>query len=129
MAPTDVVAEPLNPLNPLDPAMALDPYSTYAALRSTDPVHMSALAWGEFLCAPLSEQERTLALRVVASHLPVRSEEAAEAARLFHETGRRLGSLHECVVAAPALAAGAELATVDWTDFARFEACGLDLAK
>ena len=33
----------MEPLNPLDPAMAVDPYPTYHRLRTTDPVHTSAL--------------------------------------------------------------------------------------
>ena len=31
------------PMNPLDPALAVDPYPTYERLRSTDPVHRTAL--------------------------------------------------------------------------------------
>ena len=33
----------IEPMNPLDPALAVDPYPTYARLRSADPVHMTAL--------------------------------------------------------------------------------------
>ena len=40
MSTTDT---PTEPLNPLDPAMAVDPYPVYERLRTTDPVHMSAL--------------------------------------------------------------------------------------
>ena len=60
--------------------------------RQGRPVAMSAVAWGDFLCGPLSDKERALAARVVRTHLPVRSEEAAEAARLFHATGRARSS-------------------------------------
>ena len=97
--------------------------------RQGRPVAMSAVAWGEFLCGPLSEEERALALRIVPTHLPVRSEEAAEAARLFNATGRRSGSFHDCVVAATALGAGAELAVGDQLVFAPFDAYGVTLAK
>lgn len=90
---------------------------------------MSTLAWGEFLCGTLAEEERALALRIVPRRLPVRSEEATEAARLFNATGRRPGSFQDCLVAATALGAGAELATVDQTVFAPFEAHGVTLAK
>ena len=34
---------PTEPMNPLDPQLAVDPYPTYARLRSSDPVHRTAL--------------------------------------------------------------------------------------
>ena len=96
-------------------------------LRQGRPVAMSAVAWGEFLCGPLADEERALALRIVPMHLPVRTEEAAEAARLFNATGRRRGSFQDFVVAATALCAGAALAPVDQTVFSPFAAHGVTL--
>ena len=46
------------PLNPLDPAMAVGPYPTYARLRATDPVHMSAL--GAFVLTRHADVEKLL---------------------------------------------------------------------
>ena len=97
-------------------------------LRQGLTVAISTLAWGEFLCGPLSEEDAALALRIVRAHVPLGTEEATEAARLFNETGRRRGSFQDCLVAATALTAVAELATADRSDFARFEECGLKLA-
>ena len=92
-------------------------------------VALSTLAWGEFLCGPLPEGAEAVARRIARRHVPLGTEQAAEAARLFNATGRRRGSLQDCVVAATALIAGAELATSDRADFRRFEAEGLTLAR
>lgn len=91
------------------------------------PVAISTLAWGEFLCGPLDSRAAALASRVVRRHVPLTTDEAAEAARLFNETGRRRGSFQDCIVAASALLAGASLATSDRADFGRFVERGLEL--
>jgi predicted nucleic acid-binding protein len=53
---------------------------------------------------------------------------AERAAHLFNDTGRRRGSLLDCLVAAAAIAAGAELATANPRAVERFRGAGLDLA-
>ncbi len=60
--------------------------------------------------------------------MPVGTEEATEAARLFNETGRRRGSFQDCVIAATAMTSGAMLATEDKADFERIASPGLELA-
>ena len=92
-------------------------------------VALSVLAWGEFLCGPLPEGAEAVARRVARRHVPLGTDEAAEAARLFNATGRRRGSFQDCLVAATAILAGAELATSDRADFRRFLAEGLRLAE
>jgi predicted nucleic acid-binding protein len=91
-------------------------------------VSISTLAWGEFLCGHLSEEDEELAARVTRKHVPLRTEEAVEAARLFNATGRRRSSFQDCIVAASAIRAGAALATTD-RDFDRFVPAGLKLAE
>lgn len=92
-------------------------------------VALSTLAWGEFLCGPLPEGAKATARRVVPRHVPLGTEQAAEAARLFNATGRTRGSLQDCLVAATAMIAGAELATCDRADFRRFEVEGLEIVE
>lgn len=89
----------------------------------------SAIAWTEFLNGPVtplevSRVEAILQLNVV----PFGHNEAVLAAELFNKTGRRRGSRFDCLVAATAVAAGAEVATVNQYDFQAFVAHGLKLA-
>ena len=98
-------------------------------LQEGHEVALSTVSWGEFLCGPLPDGAEALARRVARRHVPLGTEEAAEAARLYNATGRRRGSFQDCLVAATAMVAGAELATCDAADFRRFEAVGLRLAE
>jgi len=94
-------------------------------LRDRTPLAVSAVVWTEFLCGPLREREIQLAARVAGAVLPYGADEAAVAADLFNRTGRRRGSLTDCMVAAAALCRDASLATSNPADFRRFEARGL----
>jgi predicted nucleic acid-binding protein len=49
------------------------------------------------------------------------------AARLFNQTGRRRSSRFDCLIAAAAITAGADLATINTSDFTPFIAHGLKL--
>ena len=89
---------------------------------------MSAIAWTEFLCGPLSSAQLAAADSIVGPRADYTGEDAAVAARLFNETGRRRGTLRDCMIASVALRDGARLATGDETDFRRLEAFGLQLA-
>lgn len=98
-------------------------------LRVGERVAISVIAWTEFLCGPIRAHEVDLAARVVAERVPFTEENAALAARLFNESGRRRGSLMDCMIAATALRGGALIATNNASDFRRFERAGLRLAK
>ena len=65
---------------------------------------MSAVAWAEFLCGPVSPSQVKLATRVVPDHVAFLAEDAALSARLFNTAGRRRGSLLDCMIAAAATA-------------------------
>lgn len=92
-------------------------------------IAMSTLAWGEFLCGPLSDEAEATAHRLVRVHVALGTDEAAAAAQLFNESGRRRGSFPDCLIAATAMAEEAELATEDRDDFGRLMGCGLALAR
>jgi len=94
-------------------------------LRADEELGMSALAWAELLCGPIAREQADLAARVVPRRFAFGEEDAAVAARLFNDTGRRRGSLTDCMIAATALRIDAPLATENPADFRRFEAAGL----
>lgn len=98
-------------------------------LERRRPVAVCALTWGEFLCGPLRKADIATAHRIAHTHVPVGTDEVTGAARLFNHGGRRRGSFPDCVIAATAIVAGAELATSNVGDFERFEDAGLTLAK
>lgn len=98
-----------------------------AWLDGPGSVSLSVVAWAEFLCGPVSADARALARTLLGEPVPLGAAGAERAAQLFNETGRRRGSLLDCLVAATAIEAGAQLATENLRDFARFRAAGLDL--
>jgi predicted nucleic acid-binding protein len=96
-----------------------------AWLRDRTPLAISAIAWSEFLCGPLKPKQFELARRLVGDVLPFTAEHASIAADLFNHSGRRRGSMLDCMVAAVAVAHDAPLATSNPADFARMEVRGL----
>lgn len=96
-----------------------------AWLGQSEPIGMSAMAWTEFCCGPLGPREIEIARRLVIEPEPVRADDAERAATLFNDTGRRRGSLADCLIAAVALRVKAPLATDNVGDFRRFERFGL----
>lgn len=111
---------------------ALDPESAEDRklrrwIQQGNPLGMSAVAWAELLCGPLTPSELEFAAEMVGQHRDFTPEQAAVAAQLFNESGRRRGSLVDCMIAAAALAEGASLATANEADFRRFKTSGLEL--
>ena len=94
-------------------------------LKRREVLGMSAVAWTELLCGPIDEIQHELAAGVVSLRVAFTEEDAVLAARLFNETGRRRGSLIDCMIAATALRAREPLATSNAADFRRFAAYGL----
>jgi len=92
-------------------------------------VSLSAVAWAEFLSGPVSADVTAIARTLLGEPVPLGTAAAERAAQLFNQAGRRRGSLLDCLVAATAIEAGAQLATENPRDFERFRAAGLDLAS
>jgi predicted nucleic acid-binding protein len=90
---------------------------------------ISAICWSEFLCGPLSAKDLEAAGRLLPEPEPFLASDSVTAAGLFNASGRRRGSLVDCMVAATALRAGASLATSNPGDFERFEPAGLSLVS
>ena len=89
---------------------------------------ISSVAWAEFLCGPLADGDLELAVQIVREPQNFTPEHAVIAARLFNVSGRRRGTVVDCMIAAAAIASDAPLATDNTDDFARFVAHGLRLA-
>jgi predicted nucleic acid-binding protein len=92
------------------------------------PVGIGAVCWTEFLCGPLTEAHVDLALALLSEPVAYTAADAHRAAALFNTSGRRRGSLVDCMVAAAAIEADAALATSNPKDFQRFAPQGLRLA-
>jgi predicted nucleic acid-binding protein len=87
---------------------------------------MSAIGWAEFLCGPLDQRQLALAAAMVGEPEPFVVEDSIQAAELFNHSGRRRGSLLDCMIAATAIRVGASLATANRDDFRRFSGLRLE---
>ena len=97
-------------------------------IRDGETLGMGAVAWAEFLCGPLTQSEKEFAAEIVKPPRDFTPYHAEITGRLFNESGRRRGSLIDCMIAASAIADGAPIATANEADFRRFEAAGLTIA-
>jgi len=92
-----------------------------------EEVTISTVAWTEFLCGPVAQEAVAHLRGLLGAPVPFVEEDARAAADLFNVSGRRRGSLRDCMIAAVAIRCGAPLATGNPADFARFE--GLELLR
>ena len=96
-------------------------------LQNRESLAMSAIAWAEILCGPLPLELVQVAARIVPERVPFDDVDAELAAQLFSDSRRRRGTFVDCMIAASALRAGAQLATSNVADFRRFASAGLSL--
>jgi predicted nucleic acid-binding protein len=82
---------------------------------------MSAVAWAEMLCGPLTDEEAQHAGFLVRRVEAFQLEDAVLAAELFNRTGRRSRGLADCMIAAAAIRRGCTLATFDRAGFKPFQ--------
>lgn len=95
-------------------------------LDSDRVIEVSAVAWAEFLCGPLDVADASAAAAILGEALPVTAAHSERATAMFNATGRRRGTLIDCLIAACASEADAALATSNPKDFDRLS--GLRLA-
>jgi len=88
---------------------------------------ISSIVWAEFLCGLLDATAKSLARQIFQNPEPFLAVDAACAATLFNQTGRRSRSLADCMIAAVAIRCGAKLATVNAGDFQPLIPHGLTL--
>lgn len=98
--------------------------SLRAWLQRKEDIAMSAIAWAEFLCGPVTAEHIRLAQFIVGEPQAFLAEDAVLAATLFNAGG----SLTDAMVAATAIRLKAALATVNAKDFRRYAEHGLRLA-
>ena len=91
-------------------------------------VGIGAIGWAEFLCGPVGPSQAALAARFLGEPVSFTAEDAELSARLFNLSGRRRGSLADCMVAATALRLDATLATANVIDVTRFDPAGLKVS-
>ncbi len=98
-------------------------------LMAGESLAASAVAWTEFLNGPVQAQEIALVESVIESRVvPFEKATAVLAAELFNKIGRRRGSRFDCLIAATAILARAEVATRNGSDFTVLVPHGLKLA-
>ena len=112
--------------------LAAVPGSTQAAqveawLLAGEDLRTSAMAWAEFKCGPLDPADEATVSRLVGQPEPVTVADAVQAADLFNRSGRRRGSLADCLIAAVALRFGAAVATENRADLSPFAGGGLSV--
>lgn len=99
-------------------------------LNEREELFASAIAWAEFTCgknAVRGPQEVAHVRSLLSEVVPASEEEADLAAELYNQTGRRKGTLPDCMIAATAILRKEPLLTID-EGFKVFEALGLELA-
>ncbi len=88
----------------------------------------SAVAWMEFHARPVPELlTRSLLAMLSGGIIPFTEEAAILAGNLLHLTGSTRRSHLDSMIAATAILAGAELATVNPGDYDPFTPCGLKI--
>lgn len=98
-------------------------------LLAGESLACSTIAWSEFLNGPVTpDQIATAREFLTAGCVDFAEADAERAADLFNRTGRMRRLKYDCLIAATALVAGAELATRNLEDFRTFLPHGLKLA-
>ena len=96
-------------------------------LRDGQELGTSAIAWSEFCNGPHSKPQKDAVAAVLEHRISEFTwQQAEQASRLFHYTGRKRGSHADCMIAA-AMVLGVTVATRSIADFERFVPHGLKL--
>lgn len=99
-------------------------------LLAGESLACSTISWSEFLNGPVTPAQVATAREfLTAGCVDFGEPDAERAADLFNRTGRMRRLKFDCLIAAAALVAGAELATRNLEDFRAFLPHGLKLAS
>ena len=98
--------------------------------QSNEPLMSAAPAWYEFLCGPVASRHIQIVRGFLSGGVVAFEEvQAIEAARLFNAVGRTRRLRTDAMIAAPAIVAGARLATSNAADFKAFVPHGLTIVQ
>ncbi len=98
-----------------------------AWLTNGETVALSAIVWTEFLCGPVSSDHILMAEKLFANPEPFLPDDGRVAADWFNRSGRRRGTLSDCMIAAVAFRLGARFAAENKADFLPFVPWGFQL--
>lgn len=100
--------------------------SASALTQRSGPFGCSSVAWTEFHSKPSHPNDAAILRAILAGGIVPFDEATAElAGHLYHLTGSKRRTRLDTMIAATAILAGAELATVNPDDFAPFVSHGL----
>ena len=90
-------------------------------LEAGETLGTSAIAWSEFCNGPHTKQQKDSVFAVLDREVcEFTWQQAEQASRLFHYTGRRRGSHANCMIAACAILKNVPVATRNIADFEKF---------
>jgi predicted nucleic acid-binding protein len=99
-------------------------------LATGEKLTACSIAWSEFCNGPHSREQKDAVRAILRGGIvPFTEEQAEQASRLFHYTGRRRGSHADCMIAAAAMCHRQPVATRNISDFERFVPYGLRLER
>ncbi len=97
-------------------------------IKNGEKLVASSVAWSEFCNGPHTREQKEAVRAILQGGIKSFDEEQAEqASRLFHYSGRRRGSHADCMIAAAALCSRQPIATRNIKDFEKFVPYGLRL--
>ncbi len=97
-------------------------------VKAGEQLATSAIAWSEFCNGPHSRDQKDAVYAILQKNiLPFDEQQAEEASRLFHYTGRKRGSHADCMIAAAAICSKVPVATRNIKNFECFIPYGLQL--
>jgi predicted nucleic acid-binding protein len=104
------------------------PHPAAQRMAAGEPASVSAQAWFEFTCGPVSSSSVGEVLMLIEARiLPITRTHAELAAQLFNLTGRKCTLQADVLIAAAAIVEKADLVTFNVQDFQLFVPMGLKL--
>jgi predicted nucleic acid-binding protein len=94
-----------------------------------EELNISTPVWAEFLCGPVTSEHVGRIANYFPNPEPFTAKDATTAADLFNRSGRRRGSLLDCMIAAISLRVGAAVCTANVSDFMRLAQFGVRVIR